>query len=82
MGIDRALARDRETVPGSQPAPTVPLIDLHYLVRTELERDSAGRAGRGPYALGQAEMYIQAYKGLRQLACKSQTNHTNAHPDQ
>lgn len=52
MGIDRALARDRETVLGSEPASTVPLIDLHYLVRTELEWNSAGRGGA--YALVEA----------------------------
>lgn len=53
MGIDRALARDRETVPGSQPASTVPLIDLHYLVRTKLEQERAGRAGRTDSNQGQ-----------------------------
>lgn len=46
-GIDRALAWNRETVPGSQPASTVPLIDLHYLHRLELQQEGAGRSG--PY---------------------------------
>lgn len=44
-GIDRALARNRETVAGSEPASTVPLIDLHYLLRVKLEQEGGGRSG-------------------------------------
>lgn len=36
--IDRALARNRETLAGSEPASTTPLIDLHYLLRVKLEQ--------------------------------------------
>lgn len=46
-GIDRALAWNRETVPGSQPASAVRLIDLHYFLRVKLEQEKVGRSG--PY---------------------------------